>query len=159
MAGMDVSGVDPVEAWAEPLAAWLKASEISPGRSRRAVLAFGRFSAWVTGRGLVAADVDEDLVDAYVAAEQQRSGSKACAAAQYLPLVKRFLAEQGVLVLRPPASRCLDGRPRLRGGPLDEVVLDLVVWLKEQGYAVGTARSVACTAARLSEWMFGRDVR
>lgn len=153
MAGVDVSRVDPVETWAEPLTAWLNASEISPGRSRRAVLAFGRFSTWVISRGLVAADVDEDLVDAYVAAEQQRSGSKACAAAQYLPLVKRFLAAHGVLVLRPPARRGLDGRPRLYGGPLDEAVLDLVAWLKDQGYAVGTARSVACTAARLSVWM------
>ncbi|USQ76100.1 tyrosine-type recombinase/integrase [Ornithinimicrobium cryptoxanthini] len=153
MAGMDVNRVDPVEAWAEPLAAWLTVSKISSERSRRAVLAFGRFSVWVRSRGLFAADVDEDLVDAYVAAEEQRSGSKVTAAAQYLPLVKRFLSDHGVLILRPPASRGLDGRPRLQGGPLDEVVLDLVSWLKEQGYAVGTASSVACTAARLSCWM------
>lgn len=44
MAGMDVNRVDPVEAWAEPLAAWLKVSKVSSERSRRAVLAFGRFS-------------------------------------------------------------------------------------------------------------------
>lgn len=152
MAGVDVNRVDPVEAWTKPLGAWLNASGISSDRSRRAVLAFGRFSAWVSTRGLDAADVDEDLVDAYVAAEQKRSGSRLPAAAQYMPLVKRFLAAHDVLVLRPPASRRLD-RPRLRGGPLDEVVLDPVAWLKEQGYASGTARSVACTAARLSCWM------
>ncbi len=153
MADVDVNSADPVEAWAEPLEAWLTASEISQQRSRRAVLAFGRFSAWVTGRGLGVKDVDEDLIDEYVRAEQERSGSTVTAAAQYLPLVKRFLAAQGVLVLRPPVSRRRHGRPRLEGGPLDQAVVDLVAWLPEQGYAAGTARSVACTAARLNCWM------
>ena len=158
MADVDVNRADPVEAWAEPLEAWLRASGISEERSRRAVLAFGRFSAWVTGRGLDVEDVDEDVIDAYVGAERQRSGSRVPAAAQYLPLVKRFLAARGVLVLRPPVSRARHGRPRLRGGPLDEVVLALVAWLKDEGYAAGTATSVACTAARLSCWMARREL-
>lgn len=153
MADVNVNRVDPVEAWAEPVEAWLTASEISTERSRRTVLAFGRFSAWVTGRGLGAADVDEELIDEYVRAEQKRSGSTVTAAAQYLPLVKRFLADQGVLVLRPPVSRDRHGRPRLQGGPLDESVVELVAWLMVQGYATGTTRSVTCTAARLSCWM------
>lgn len=153
MADLDINRVDPVEAWAEALAAWLEATGISVERSLRTVRAFGRFSAWVSSRGLSATDLDEDLVDAYVAAEAARSGSKVTAAAQYLPLVKRFLAAHGVLVLRPRASRHLHGRPRAQGGSLDEVVLHLVAWLNEQGYATGTATSVACTAARLSCWM------
>ena len=153
MADVDVNRADLMQAWAEPLEAWLRASYISLERSRRAVLAFGRFSVWATGRGLGAGDLDEDLIDEYVRAEQLRSGSKVPAAAQYLPLVKRFLAAQGVLVERPPVSRRRDGRPRLQGGPLDQVVLDLMTWMKEQGYAAGTVAPVACTAARLSCWM------
>jgi integrase/recombinase XerD len=138
MADVDVNRVDPMEAWAEPFGAWLRDSEISEERSRRAVLAFGRFSAWVTGRGLSAEDVDEDVIDEFVGLEQQRSGSRVPAAAQYLPLVKRFLADQGVLVLGGPVSRRRHGRPRLQGGPLGQVVLDLVAWLQDQGYAAGT---------------------
>ncbi|GAA6527991.1 tyrosine-type recombinase/integrase [Intrasporangium sp. DVR] len=153
MADVDVNRADVLEAWAEPLEAWLTDSAISEGRSRRTVLAFSRFSAWVTGRGLGAEDVNEDVIDEYVDLERQRSGSRVPAAAQYLPLVKRFLAAHGVLVLRPPLSRRRDGRPRLREGPLDEAVLDLVGWLQGQGYAAGTVVSVACTAARLSSWM------
>jgi len=153
MADVDVDGADPLEAWAEPLEAWLRDSAVSEERSRRAVLAFGRFSAWTTGRGLGAEDVDEDVIDEYVNLERQRSGSSVPAAAQYLPLVKRFLVAHGVLVLRPPVSRRGEGRPRLSGGPLDEVVLNMVAWLQGQGYATGTVASVACTAARLSCWM------
>lgn len=153
MADLDVACVDPMQLWAASLEAWLTGSGISPGRSRRAVLAFGRFSVWAIERGLGAEEVDEDLIDEYIEVEQQRLGSMNPAAAQYLPLVKRFLASQGVLVLRPAASRSRDGRPRLQGGPLDQVVLGLVSWLKSEGYAKGTIASVACTAARLSSWM------
>ena len=159
MADVDVNRADLMQAWAEPLEAWLDALEVSEDRSRRAVLALGRFSVWVAGRGLGAGDLDGDLIDEYVRAEQQRSGSKVPAAAQYLPLVKRFLAAQGVLVARPPVSRRRDGRPRLQGGPLDKVVLDLVAWMKEQGYAAGTVGPVACTAARLSCWMARQGLR
>lgn len=153
MADVDINRADPMQVWAEPLEAWLRDSKISTERSRRAVLAFGRFAAWITGRGLGAEDVDEDVIEEYVDLERQRSGSRVPAAAQYLPLVKRFLAAHGVLALRPPVSRRRDGLPRLRGGPLDEVVLGLVAWLQDQGYATGTVASVGCTAARLSHWM------
>lgn len=153
MADVDVNRVDLVRALAEPLEAWLKDSKVSEERSRRAVLASGRFSAWATGRGLGGEGVDEDVIDEYVELERQRSGSTVPAAAQYLPLVKRFLAARGVLVPRPPVSRARHGRPRLSGGPLDGVVLELVAWLRERGYAPGTATSVACTAERLSHWM------
>ena len=51
MADVDVNRADLMQAWAEPLEAWLRASDISLERSRRAVLAFGRFSVWATGRG------------------------------------------------------------------------------------------------------------
>jgi hypothetical protein len=81
------------------------------------------------------------------------SGSKFPAAFQYLPLTKRFLAAQGVLVLRGPVSRDRGGLPRLPPGPLAEVVVDLVAWLRTAGYARGTAQSVACTAARRGAWM------
>jgi hypothetical protein len=158
MADVDVNRASPVESWAEPLEAWLRDSKISEERSRRAVLAFGRFSAWLTGRGLGTEDVDEDVIDNYVELERQRSGSRAPAAAQYLPLVKRFLAARDVLVLHPPVSRARHGLHRLSGGPLDEVVLDLVAWLRDQGYAPGNATSVACTAARLSDWMARRGL-
>lgn len=153
MTVVDINRADPLEAWDEPMKAWLGDSRISKDRARRAVLAFGRFSAWATGRGLGVEDVDEDVIDEYIDLERQRSGSTVPAAAQYLPLVKRFLAARGVLVLRPPVSRARHGCPCLSGGPLDELVLDLVAWLRDQGYAPGTATSVACTAARLSDWM------
>lgn len=153
MADVDINRADPMQVWAEPLEAWLSDWRISEERSHRAVLALGRFSAWVTGRGLGAEDVDEEVIDEYIELERQRSGSQVPAAAQYLPLVKRFLSARGVLVLRPPVSRARNGVPRLRGGPLDGVVVGLVGWLRDEGYSPGTATSVACTAARLSDWM------
>jgi len=103
------------------------------------------------GAGL--ADLNEDLVDAYVTAEQARSGSQSSAAFQHTPLVKRFLADQHGMVLRGPKSRALHGIPRLREGPLASRIPALVEWLTEQGYAPGTRASVACTLARLSDWM------
>ena len=45
--------------------------------------------------------------------------------------------------------------PRLPAGPLAEVVVDLVAWLRAEGYAPGTATSITCTAARLGAWMAG----
>lgn len=153
MADVDINRADPKVAWAEPLKAWLSDSRVSEERARRTVLAFDRFSTWMTRRGLGVEDVVEDVIDEYIDLERQRSGSTVPAAAQYLPLVKRFLAARGVLVLRPAVSRARHGRPRRSGGPLDEVVLDLVAWLRDQGYAPGTAASVSCTAARLSDWM------
>ena len=72
---------------------------------------------------------------------------------QYLPLAKRFLASRGVLVVRGPASRSLGGVPRLLAGPLAGVVIELSIWLHANGYAQGTALSVAGTAARLGAWM------
>lgn len=158
MADVDVNRADPMQAWAEPFEAWLRIAEISEERSRRAVRAFGRFSAWVTGRGLGPQDVDEDVIDEYVGLERARSGSRVPAAAQYLPLLKQFLAAQDLLVLRGPVSRRRHGRPRLQGGPLDRIVLDLVGWLRDQGYAPGTVAPVACTAARLSFWMAAQGV-
>ena len=99
------------------------------------------------------ADLDEDLVDDYIEAERQRSGSIVPAAFQYLPLVKRFFADQGVMVLRGPVSRDRHGLPRLLVGPLSAVIVDLVAWLRSEGDARGTVASTACTAARLSAWM------
>ncbi len=156
MADLDVKRADPLSIWTEPLEAWWLISEISTDRSRRAVLAFGRLSVWMAMQGLGAQDLDEDVIDEYIGVEQQRSRSRLPAAAQYLPLVKRLLTSHGVLVLRGPVSRGREGRPRLEGGPLDCVVLDLVAWLKDQGYAAGTVAPVACTAARLSCWMADR---
>ena len=72
VADVDVNRADPMEAWAEPLEAWLRDSGISEERSRRAVLAFGRFSAWVTGRGLGAVDVDEDVIDSASCRDRSR---------------------------------------------------------------------------------------
>lgn len=153
MADFDMKRVDLLSIWAEPLQAWLLISEVSAERSRRAMLAFGRLSTWMHGRGLGVEDLSEAVIVEYIALEQQRSGSRVPAAAQYLPLVRRFFASRGVLVLRGPVSRARQGQPRLRGGPLDRVVVDLVAWLKDQGYAPGTVAPVACTAARLSLWM------
>jgi hypothetical protein len=117
------------------------------------VRTFARFSSWMSVRGVAAADLDEGVVDEYVRAEQVRSGTETPAAFQYMPLVKRFLAERGVFALRGPVSRDRGGIPRLAAGPLSQRMADLVQWLQREGYARGTVISVACTAARLSEWM------
>jgi site-specific recombinase XerD len=135
------------------LVRWLERNAVSPGRSVRTVHTFARFSRWVSDRGRHLAEVDEALVDEYIAAEQQRSGSRTPAAAQYLPLVKRFFADRGLMQLRGPASRGRNGVPRLLVGPLSDLIIDLVAWLDREGYARGTAASVACTAARLSVWL------
>lgn len=148
-----VSGCDPLAGWAGPLSIWLEGQGYAPGRARRAVHAFTRFSAWMADRGLEAADLDGELIEEYVRAEQRRSGSRTPAAAQYLGLAKRFLAAQGVVVPRPAPSRDRQGLPRLLVGPLVEVIAELVAWLKSEGYAHGSAISIACTAARLSAWM------
>jgi site-specific recombinase XerC len=109
----------------------------------------------MAGRGLGASELDKGVLDEYVVFERQRSGSRFPAAFQYLPLARRFLGAEGVLVLRGPATRDRGGLPRSSGGPLTGVIADLVVWLRAEGYARGTAGSVACTAARLGEWMTG----
>jgi site-specific recombinase XerD len=143
----------PLSGWASPLVAWLDDRGVCQERAVRTVRTFARFSSWMSARGLSLTDLDEDLVDEYVGAEQQRSGSMVPAAFQYLPPVKRFFADQGVMVLRGPVSRDRQGLPRLLVGPLSGVIVDLVAWMKTEGYARGTVSSVACTAARLSAWM------
>src|SRR5450830_1709778 len=149
----------PLAGWIGPLASWLVLSGCAPGRARRTVLAFGRLSSWLAGRDVSLADLDEDVIDEHILAEQLRSGSKFPAAFQYLPLAKRFLASQGLVALRGPATRERGGIPRLPAGPLAEVVVDLVAWLRAEGYARGTATSVTCTAARLGAWMAGARLR
>jgi site-specific recombinase XerC len=158
MAIVRVECEGPLSGWAGPLVAWLEEHGVCPERSARTVRTFARFSSWMSVRGLSPADLDEDVVDEYIEAERQRSGSQVPAAFQYLPLVKRFFAEQGVMVLRGPVSRDRHGLPRLLIGPLAGSVVDLVEWLKTEGYARGTATSVACTAARLSAWMAAEGI-
>lgn len=147
------SGCDPLAGWAGPLSVWLEEEGYSSERCCRAVRAFARFSAWMADRGLNAADLDIELIEEYICAEQHRSGSRTPAAAQYLGLANRFLAGQRVVVLRPAPTRGREGLPRLLVGPLAEVIAELVAWLKIEGYARGSAMSIACTAARLSAWM------
>ncbi len=57
--------------------------------------------------------------------------------------------------MRPaaPVSRCRDGVRRLLAGPLASMIPEMVTWLRFQGYAPGTAKFAAGTAARLSAWM------
>src|SRR5260370_8689989 len=52
-----------------------------------------------------------------------------------------------------PVSRSRGGVPRLLAGSLAAVSPEMVSWLRLQGYAPGTVKSVAETAARLSAWM------
>jgi len=153
MVGACVECRGPLSEWAGPLAVWLDDNDVSAERSVRTVRTFARFSSWMSARGLDSADLSEDVIDEYIAAEQERSGSPTPAAFQYLPLVKRFLAGQGVLVLRGPVSRERHGLPRLLVGPLSGLIVELVAWLKTGGYAQGTVLSVAETGARLSAWM------
>jgi site-specific recombinase XerD len=153
MVDVEVGFEGPLATWGGTLADWLDERGCASERSARTVRAFARFSAWMSACRLSAADLDEDLVDAYIHAEQQRSGSRTPAAFQYLPVVKRFFAEHGVLVLRGRVSRDRGGLPRLLVGPLSELLVDLVAWLQAEGYSRGTAMSVAETAARLSAWM------
>jgi site-specific recombinase XerD len=148
----------PLVMWIGPLDSWLRQAGSSPGRVSRAVNAFARLSSWMAGRGLGISDLDEDVIDEHIRAERQRSGARSPAAAQYLPVAKRFLAFQGVLVLRARASRDLGGIPRLPAGPLAGVVSELVAWLRAEGYASGTALSVAGTAARLGAWMSSENL-
>ncbi len=148
----------PLMMWVGPLDSWLGRTGLSPGRVSRTVNAFAGLSSWMADRGLGVADLDEDVIDEHIHAERQRSGARSPAAAQYLPVVKKFLASQGVLVLHPRAGRGLGGIPRLAAGPLSGVVSELVVWLRAQGYAPGTALSVADTAARLGAWMSAENI-
>lgn len=149
----------PLAGWIGPLASWLVFAGCAPGRVRRTVLAFGRLSSWLAERDVGLADLDEDVIDEYILAEQLRSGSKFPAAFQYLPLAKRFLALHQLVVLHGPSRRDRGGMPRLPAGPLGEVVVDLVAWLRAEGYAPGTATSITCTAARLGAWMAGAQLR
>jgi hypothetical protein len=148
----------PLLMWVGPLDSWLRQVGCSPGRAGRGVNAFVRLSAWMAVRGLGVADLDEDVIDEHIRTERQRSGARFPGAAQYLPLAKKFLAHQGVLVLRAPVSRELGGIPRLPAGPLAGVVGELVAWLRAEGYAPGTTLSVAETAARLGAWMSAENL-
>jgi site-specific recombinase XerD len=143
----------PLLMWIGPLNSWLGQTGLSPGRADRTVNAFARLSSWMDSRGLGVSDLDEGLIDEHIRMERQRSGARSPAAAQYLPVAKRFLTDQGILVLRARASRDLGGIPRLPAGPLSGVVTESVAWLRAEGYAAGTALSVAGTFARLGAWM------
>ena len=149
--GEDFSG--PLLMWTGPLESWLQQTGCCAERALRARNAFGRLSSWMAGCGLTVTDLSEDVIDEHIRAERLRSGARSPAAVQYLPLAKRFLASRGVLVVRGPASRSLGGVPRLLAGPLAGVVIELSIWLHANGYAQGTALSVAGTAARLGAWM------
>lgn len=152
MLDSEVECSGPLSGLAEPLVVWLEDRGVCRERAVRTVRTFARFSSWMSTRRLGLGDLDEDLIEEYIEEEKQRSGSMVPAAVQYLPLVMRFFADQGVMV-RGPVSRDRHGLPRLLVGPLSGMIVDLVGWLKTEGYARGTVASVACTAARLSAWM------
>ena len=63
------------------------------------------------------------------------------------------MVDAGVLAPAAPVVRSRGGVPGYWRGPLSGVISELVPWLRVQGYATGTAMSVAETAARLSAWM------
>jgi site-specific recombinase XerD len=143
----------PLAVHMDALHDWLGRSGCSPGRSVRCEHAFARFSSWMARRHLELADLDGDLIDEYVGQEQERTGSRTPAAFQYLPIARRYLVAAGVMRPAAPVSRCRDGVPRLLAGPLASMIPEMVTWLRLQGYAPGTVKSVAETAARLSAWM------
>lgn len=153
---MDCVGIrceGPLGVWIGPLSSWLEQSGCAPGRAQRTVRAFARLSSWMARGGWGVADLDEALIAEHVRAERDRSGSRFPAAFQYLPLATRFLATQGVLVLSDRKSRDRRGVPRSDAGPLTDVLQDLLVWLRSEGYTRGTTVAVTGTAARLGSWM------
>jgi len=148
----------PLAVHVDALHDWLGRSGGLPGRSVRCEHAFARFSSWMARRHLELADLDGDLIDEYVGQEQERTGSRSPAAFQYLPVARRYLVAAGVVRPAAPVSRCRGGVPRLLAGPLASMVPEMVTWLRVQGYAPGTVKSVAEAAARLSAWMHVREL-
>ncbi|MFZ1384408.1 MAG: tyrosine-type recombinase/integrase [Propionicimonas sp.] len=132
---------------------WLRACAYSPGSSAITMGCLQRFSAWLASEGLGLADLSDGVIDRYLVEERIRLDGGIPAAVQHLAVFRRFLVARGTLAPRPPASRDRGGLPRLLVGPLVDLLPDLVCWLKCEGYARGTALSVAGTAARLSVWM------
>ena len=153
MAG-SVRCTGPLAVHTDALHDWLRLGGCSPARSVRCEHAFARFSSWMARRHLELADLHADLINEYVAQEQERTGSRTPAAFQYLPIARRYLVAAGVMSPAAPASRSRGGVPRLLAGPLASMIPAMVTWLGLQGYAPGTVKSVAETAARLSAWMY-----
>jgi integrase/recombinase XerD len=143
----------PLAVHMDSLHDWLRRSGCSAERSVRCERAFARFSSWMAQRQLELPDLDRDLIDEYVGSEQERIGSRTPAAFQYLPVARRYLVAAGVMRPAAPVGRSRGGVPRLLAGPLAGVIPELVTWLRLQGYATGTVKSAAETAARLSVWM------
>lgn len=143
----------PLLGWESRLESWLAGTNYCLDSRNRTVSTFKRFSSWMDGHAYATDDVDEDLIDAFVRAELTRSGVVTPAAVQHMPVIKRFFAASGVFTLRPRASRALGGIPRRDAGPLGAVLRELIAWMRSEGYAPGTALSVANTAARLGAWM------
>src|SRR5215472_1557536 len=143
----------PLAVHMDALRDWLGRSGCSPGRSVRCEHAFARFSSWMARRHLELADLNPGLIDEYVGQEKERTSSRTPAAFQYLPIARRYLVAAGVMRPAAPVSRNRGGVPRLLAGPLAAVIPEMVTWLRLQGYAPGTVKSVAETAARLSAWM------
>lgn len=143
----------PLVGLMEELAEWLAVTGYSPTSSAVTVRCVRRFSSWMAASGLGLSDLTDGVIDAYVAGERARLTGRNPAAVQHLAVFRRFLVSRGTLEPRPPASRDRGGLPRLLAGPLAGLLPDLVVWLKSEGYARGTALSVADTAARLSLWL------
>lgn len=143
----------PLLGWEDRLESWLEGCDYCSDSRSRTVSTFKRFSSWLGAQAYAAEDVDEDLIDAFIGFELTRSGVASPSAVQHMPVIKRFFAACGVFTLRPRPSRALGGIPRRDAGPLGTVLGELIEWMRAQGYAPGTALSVANTAARLGAWM------
>lgn len=147
----------PLEESGVRFAAWLAGSALCYVNQERAWREFVRFSIWLAGQGLDTCLLNEDMVDQYWIGKCERVGSRLTR--QHVQVVKRFLACEGLIVLKPPRSRSLGGVPRLREGPLAEVLPRMPEWLAGRGYAPGTALSMADVTANLSRWLGLRHVR
>jgi hypothetical protein len=103
MAG-SVRCTGPLAVHTDALHDWLRLGGCSPARSVRCEHAFARFSSWMARRHLELADLHADLINEYVAQEQERTGSRTPAAFQYLPIARRYLVAAGVMSQAAPAS-------------------------------------------------------
>jgi site-specific recombinase XerD len=117
--------------------AWLAHRGYTPQTIRNMLADLGRLGRWMSGEGLVTAELDEDAMAAFVAAGQAAGRRRALGPRAMMPLLG-YLREVGVTpVAKPPET------------PLGALLGEYRVWLaRERGLAAATVLRYEGTARR-----------
>jgi hypothetical protein len=117
--------------------AWLAHRGYTPQTVRNMLADLGRLGRWMSGEGLVAAQLDEDAMAAFLAAWQAAGRRRALGPRAMMPLLT-YLREAGVAPAAEPPQT-----------PLEGLLGEYRIWLaRERGLAAATVLRYEGTARR-----------